>query len=230
MDSTVKRVFISRALAPESPFRKGLEGAGWEVVGESLLTFEPVPFEQLPPADWIFFSSAQGVRHFFGQLPPETALPHALAAMGPGTAKALQALGKPPRFTGDGDPARTAESFLRVAHGQRVLFPQAKNSRRSIQRRLEGHILALDLVVYDNRPRTDVQLPPCDVAVLTSPLNARAFLALALSTPPRAFVAIGGPTAEALHSAGAQPVFQAERPDEASLARTVLNLPFSGAP
>ncbi len=218
----MKKVFISRDLSDDSIFRKILMASNFGVHGESLVDFSPVPISQLPPAAWLFFYSKTGVRYFFQQISPEKITGVKLAAIGPGTAAALEEAIRPPDFTGDGDPESTAALFLETARGQRVLFPRAKESRQSIQKILEPHLTALDLVVYENSPRRDFTLPDFDVLVFTSPLNAQAYFSKKRWEETQKVVAIGKTTAKALAKLGVERVIVAENPSEESLAAEVL--------
>ena len=47
--------FITRALTDDSEFKKQLAAAGWQVEGQSLVTLSPLPFSEIPTADWVFF-------------------------------------------------------------------------------------------------------------------------------------------------------------------------------
>ncbi|MCW5924880.1 MAG: hypothetical protein KIS77_21350, partial [Saprospiraceae bacterium] len=60
--------FITRALSASSEFKKQLEAAGWQVEGRSLVALSPLPFEEAPASEWVFFSSQNAVRFFFQQL------------------------------------------------------------------------------------------------------------------------------------------------------------------
>ena len=218
----MKKVFISRDIFEDSIFRKMLTANGFEVHGESLVDFSPVPIAQLPPADWLFFYSKTGVRYFFQQISPEKITGVKLAAIGPGTAEALENEARLPDFTGDGDPESTAAFFLQTAKGRRVLCPRARESRQSIQKLLEPYLTALDLVVYENSPRQDFDLPYFDVLVFTSPMNAQAYFSKKRWRENQKVVAIGKTTAKALAELGIERVSLAENPSEESLAAEVL--------
>lgn len=213
-------VFISREQPPQATFRQQLEAAGRRVHGESLVELTPVAFDSPPPADWIFFYSPRAV-DFFGATAQPTA-GQRLAAIGPGTAAACRQQGWAVDFTGTGQPADVAAAFGELAAGQAVLFPQARQSRRSVERALGARIRAFPLIVYDNLPRGAVRLPAHDTAVFTSPINARTYFRY---YPPRAdvsYVAIGPSTAQALRALGLTDFRTATQPDEAALARAVL--------
>ncbi|MCB0639393.1 MAG: uroporphyrinogen-III synthase [Lewinella sp.] len=217
MDQTV---FITREQGPASPFTRRLEAAGWRVYGRSLLQHTAVRFTEVPGCDWIFCYSPRAVGFFLDQL---TDRPVARwAAIGPGTAKALEAQGVVPDFVGDGDPDSTAMAFLKEAAGQRVLFPRARHSRQSVQRALGAEITSLDLIVYDNQPRADFAVPPCRVLVFTSPLNARAYFGRYTLQEGQRVVAIGPSTAVTLSDLGVIFDTVAAEPSEEGLATAVL--------
>ena len=60
--------FITRDLSPGSDFETLLAEHGWQVEGRSLVELSPLPFREVPAADWIFFSSKNAVRFFFQHL------------------------------------------------------------------------------------------------------------------------------------------------------------------
>ena len=135
-----KSVFISRDLSVNSPFRSQLEAKGFKVVDRSLLDFQGIPFEAFPTTDWIFFYSRKAVDFFLKQL---ESFPTDLkvAAFGPGTAAALSKHKIRPDFTGTGEGSSTLTAFLKIVGQQSsVLFPQARNSRRTIEKLSLIHI------------------------------------------------------------------------------------------
>lgn len=218
------KVFISRILQPGSDFRTVLQARGYDVHGESLVTFTPVTFENLPAADWLFFYSKNGVRFFFEQIHPEKISNMRLAVIGQGTGDYLEKIYRPPDFTGNGDPVHTATDFLAVARGQRVLFVRAKDSRQSIQQLLGNKVTTQELIVYENRPRLDFNAAPFDVLVFTSPLNAQACFTKNKWRKNQKVVAIGNTTAAALATLGIENVFIAKTPSENGLANAILNI------
>ena len=147
-----------------------------------------------------------------------------LAALGPGTAAALEQQHLKADFIGDGDPENTAAAFLQTAKGLQVLFPQARESRQSVQTFLENEFGAIDLVVYENAPRTDFNLPDFDILVFTSPMNAEAYFAQKSWKPFQTVIAIGKTTAAALAVPGIRDVIVSEQPSEESLAESVLGI------
>ena len=196
-------IFISRNLAADSPLRAWALEQGRELLGRSLLRFEPVAFTPPADADWWFFYSSRAVA--FGLAGGDPPAGTRLAAMGAGTAAALRQRGWEPAFTGVGYPEEVARQFGEVAAGRRVFFPRARQSRRSVQAALADRVTVLDAVCYDN-----VADPPpapivAEVYVYTSPLNVAAYLDHWAHAPGARVVAIGPSTAGALRERGWTP-------------------------
>ena len=186
-------VFVSRHLKSDSPLLSWGRERGIEVKGTSLLRFEAVPFAAPEPCDWWFFYSSRAVE-FAGAVPEATRL----AAIGGGTARALQARSLPVDFCGAGDPAAVAEDFLAVAAGRQVFFPRARQSRRSVQSLLADRLRVLDAVCYDNVAAPPPAAIPADTYVFTSPLNVAAYLDHYALAPGARVLAIGPSTGAAL--------------------------------
>ena len=130
-----------------------------------------------------------------------------MAAFGNGTASFLLQKKLKPAFTGTGKPEEVATAFLKIANGQKVLFPRAKNSRQSIRKLLGKNIEAVDLIVYENILRTDFNLNICpfgdfDCLVFTSPMNAEAYFNKKQLIDNQKVIAIGVTTGDALKELG----------------------------
>lgn len=189
------RIFVTRHLAEDDPWRRALAADGYAVTAYSLLRFAPVPAGPLPPGDWVFAYSRNAVRYGLPSLAAAKTRPR-VAAIGPGTAAAWREAGYEVAFEGAGDPRDVAEAFGRAAGpGARVVFLQAANSRRSVERVLGDRIRAVAHIVYRSEIDPGRRAPPTQVMLLTSPLNAAAALRnLAPSRAPK-LLAIG-PTTE----------------------------------
>lgn len=229
------KVFISRNLAKTSLFKKKLEALNMEIVGQSLIQFSPTPFRSIPMVDWIFFYSKNGIKYFlesaitnrFLQYLTEENLSVKWATIGEGTAEALSAYQIKADFIGNGNPKEVAQIFGKFAENQKVLFPRAKTSKRSIQNLLQQRIIISDLVVYKNEPILDFEIPFCDILVFTSPLNTNTYLKKYPIHPKQKIIAIGKTTENALKDAGLQQIIVADHPSEEQLAKAVLHLESS---
>ncbi len=221
----MKSIFISRKLNEDSVFKSRLKAAGFEVHGISLLKFSAVNFTELPPSDWIFFYSKNGVKFFFEGLKKQNIpIPELMrwGTIGKGTAAFLKQYIPQVDFIGNGNTMETAANFLKAARGLNVLFPQAEKSRRTIQRILEQNIKYQDLIVYKNEPKAKVNIPDCNILVFTSPMNVNAYFKKRVLFDDQKVFAIGRTTAKALVSIGIEEFNIAEEPTEEALVQAVL--------
>lgn len=232
--------FITRTLADDSVFRAILSGAGWTVSGESLVEFSPLPFRDLPAADWIFFTSRNAVRFFFENAPGGrsddsessdrliTCRPDVQwAALGEATAKVLAEYVGKVDFTGSGDPLATAEVFRRLPHPpekRRVLFPAARHAKQDLQSALNSDFQCFMFEIYNNRPVADPPFSNAGVLVFTSPMNAEVYFSRHTLQEHQQVVAIGQSTARALKTLGVSEITIAAKPSEQALADAVLRL------
>ncbi|MEZ4964819.1 MAG: uroporphyrinogen-III synthase [Saprospiraceae bacterium] len=219
-------VFISRDLEPGSLFAGALAERGLDVSGRSLVVLQPLPFESVPVAGWIFFASRNAVHFFFRRLSElDMPLPAVRwAALGAATAVTLSEYVAQVDFTGNGDPEETAARFRQLAGGARVLFPAARRSMRSIPELLAGSCTCLHLDVYDNTPVSDPQASDAGILVFTSPMNAECYFGAFPLKKGQQVVAIGRTTAAALEKLGVGAVAIADKPTEPALAEAVLRL------
>ncbi|HMX41914.1 MAG TPA: uroporphyrinogen-III synthase [Saprospiraceae bacterium] len=221
--------FISRTLSPDSDFRRRLEAVGWQVSGQSLVEISPLPFGTVPPCDWIFFSSQNGVQHFFEQAERAEGWTFQRrrhtrwAALGPATARRLQQAVDRVHFIGTGEPLSTAAAFAEGGGSGVVLLAAAQQTEGSLLEALRAHTHCLHLPVYDNRPLPEVAARPDDVLVFSSPMNAGAYFAHHALLPGQQVVSIGPSTAAALARLGIGPGHMAAQPTEAGMAEAALH-------
>ena len=222
----MKTVFITRSLSSGSVFQTKLEAAGFVVKGISLLKFSAISFNKIPPSDWIFFYSKNGVKFFFKGMEEanlNVAEHMRWGAMGKGTAEVLAKKVTQIDFIGQGNILQTATDFLARANGQIILFPQATNSRQTIQRILEDNIIQKDLIVYRNEPKKRLNIPDADILVFTSPMNVKAYFKDKVLFDDQKVFAIGRTTAKALVSIGIEEFNIAAEPSEEALVEVILN-------
>ncbi|MFK7979374.1 MAG: uroporphyrinogen-III synthase [Saprospiraceae bacterium] len=226
---TIVKIFISRNLPPTSSFKKELAGTAMEIIGQSLIQFSPTPFATIPVVDWIFFYSKNGVKFFLETFRATMSLqtlaaenrPIKWAVMGKGTAEALIAHQIQPDFIGNGQPKATAQAFGKIAKGQKVLFPRAKNSKKSVQKLLDSQLEVNDLIVYKNEVKANFAIPYCGILVFTSPLNATTYFQKYPINPKQKTIAIGKTTEKTLQELGIKNSIIATKPSEKALAKAV---------
>lgn len=221
----MKKIFISRNLKPGSIFKTELEKSGFEVIGQSLLEFELIPFEKIPEVDWIFFYSQKGVQFFFNHIRDNDIYfdeKIKLAGFGKKTAEVIEGCGYFCEFVGDGKAKTTAPLFLEKAMGQKVLFPRAKKSMRSMQQIIDNQLVTHELVVYRNFAKKEFELPQLDILVFTSPMNARAYFEKYQYEVGQKIFSIGSTTANALKKIGIPEIHFPETPSERNLVKLIL--------
>jgi len=216
-------IFISRDLAADSVLARACTDHAISVHAESLLDFEVVPGSWPTHGNWLMFSSRTAVAMFALQDQSLFADCH-FGAIGEGTARALRRLGVTVSVTLDPlDLDQSCRDFAVKVAGQTVVFPQAENSLRSIQERVADQVDVLDWVAYRNSPKKSFIIPEVQLAILTSPMNARNYLEHYPERKSNRMVAIGESTAKALRQAGAWNIFEARRPSDLALVEAVFS-------
>lgn len=175
-----------------------------------------------PNASWLFFSSANGVKHYFAQeqLKPE----QKIAVIGLGTAKAVESMGYSCTFIGEGPSiSQIAANFYAKHNPSKVCFPCSSISVRSIQQALDSYCQCDDVVVYETIKKSNFKLSQKpSVALITSPSNAEVAATLDLFDTP--MVAIGTTTYNALKKYGFRFIMHASEPNEEMLLKAVVEL------
>lgn len=225
-------VFISRDLSEASYFRRAMNKHHIRIDARSLIRIYPI-INKLDPyilkyVRWVFFSSKNGVENFF-KLEPRLSKHVEFAVIGKGSEEALRRHGHVPAFTGEDegiDIATIASAFSKVADGSTVLFPQAKNSLRSIQPYLSKATRVIDLPVYETVVDDDVERSGSDVLIFTSPTNVEAYFKNNLVEPGQRVISIGHSTGKMLEEVGVNYVLPAA-PDEVGLSEAVFGLDFA---
>jgi uroporphyrinogen-III synthase len=221
------RVFISRQLPENSPFREKLASFGSFVIqDEPLIDLIPIPFSIIEPCDWIFFSSKNAVSFFFKQIKSlAIKIPTSVkwGAIGLATAKELLNYQITADFSGNGNPEDVGISFSTLVTGKKVLFPSAKNSRESIQRFIKNEALEIiNLAIYDNLPKSAFEVAISDIYVFTSPLNVIAF-SKKYDLTDKNCIAIGETTAQQLKNSRALSVLTSSFTSEESIAQSIID-------
>ncbi len=198
MSSTV---FITRHEEEITSLILLVESSGIAVTARSLIKTSPVHFKQpIPKSDWIFFSSSNGVRHFFNQLKeiPKTKF----AAIGTGTADELNKFVKPDFIGNSIDIMATARQFATLAGNSRILFPGAEKSLQNVQSVFDKKQIK-SLVCYrtENAP-SGIGYP--DVLIFSSPSNVQSFFLMNKLLSFQQAIAYGESTAKELRKYGVE--------------------------
>lgn len=244
-----RSVFISRELAADSYFARAMAKHGIVADARSLIRISAVEnalgrvgdvagglgnadsgqegvldFKQV---DWVFFTSRNSVEYFFRAAPPLD-LRTKFAVIGRGSEEKLRQYGQVPSFSGEDfgiDMERVAAEFAKLADGQTVLIPRAKETLGTMRDALTPATTVIDLPVYATVPVTDAASSGAEVLIFTSPSNVRAYFASNVLEPGQQIIAIGHASGRELAGLGYACVLPAT-PDEIGLAEAVFGLDF----
>lgn len=223
-----KSVFISRELSENNYFYKALNKHQIEIQASSLIKINPL-LENLDAAllenvDWVFFSSRNGIEHFF-KLNPVLNRNTKFAVVGRGSEETLKKYVNAD-YTGEDegiDMVQVGREFAKIAKGKTVLFPRAKGSLLTIRKELTEDTKVIDLPIYETVPSDNTPKSNAEVLVFTSPSNVKAYFASHSIDPGQKVLSIGYSTGEALNALGVSYSLPYS-PDEIGLAEAVFGL------
>jgi hydroxymethylbilane synthase len=221
------KVFISREIGENSYFRKALSKQNIEIDGRSLIRTFPIVNVLddffLKNADWIFFSSRNGVEYFF-KLNPVLPKKVKFGVVGRGSEDSLRKFGHLADFVGEGgEIEEVAQDFAKVADGQTVLFPRAQDSLLTMQKFLTSTTKVIDLPIYETVMEENVDGSSADVLIFTSPSNVDAYFVDNLLEPEQKVIAIGNSTGKKFDEMGVKYMLPYS-PDEIGLAEAVFGI------
>jgi len=200
MKTLIKSLFISKDLSDLSVLPTFCADNSIELVAQSFISFEALPFEAHSSPSVIFFSSIRAAEFYLAQ----TSLPIncEIACIGSKTAEKLIAKGLNVSFIGEtaGEPAIVAEQFKTWLNGRKVLIPSSEQSNRSIAQTLPTSQVE-ELIIYRTvaKPLT---IQPCAVNVFTSPSNFLSFIQKNSLEPNQTIIAWGKTSEKAIRNAG----------------------------
>lgn len=216
-------VFITRDAKKYDYFQKALTAHGFTVEARSLIEIKQIPLRKFPKTDWVFFSSKNSVRHFFEQKPVLEEIK--FAAVGKSTSEELRRFGKKAEFIGySTDTTLTAKQFASVVGSRTVLFPQAKDSMKTIQLQFKKPGQAINLIVYETIKHNIADLPAAEILVFTSPSNVDAYCEQHKISPAQRVVAMGDATANALRLKGIKANAMPPSFDDLGLVQAVMSV------
>ncbi len=191
-------VFITSDLHENDYIIRALKIHNYSVSYESFITFSKIDFEYPTDADWLFFSSKNGVKYFFDLNIKNLKSNLKIAAINQGTAQAIYELGLSVDFIGKGnDLKKIADDFDAVAEGN-IVFPQAQKSMQSIQRNLVNNKNIESLIVYHNQPKQDIKKRIENLLIFTSPMSVEAYFSKYKLDDFQQIISIGKTTSKKL--------------------------------
>ena len=121
------------------------------------------------------------------------------------------------------DTKMIGKQFAAKVGSERVLFPQAKGSLRSIQQQFVKADQVVDLVVYETIKKNSGEGPVADILVFTSPSNVDAWFESYKITKSQTVIAMGDATANTLRHHHVIMLSKTDSFDEAGLARAIFS-------
>lgn len=146
--------------------------------------------------EWIFFSSSEGVKHFFNQITDN--IDAKLAAIGPGTSKTLSSFGEVLFEGKSNDIHFVAHAFKKKVGINRVLFPVGNKSKRTVQNYLDSQQVVEAICYQTTLAPVAIGFP--DILVFSSPSNVESYVLSNQFLPSQKIVAFGESTREALNN------------------------------
>lgn len=213
--------FISRKLSVDSPLLR--LPIDWQDVSLIDIDYTTISFPSTN-YNWLFFYSKNGVKAYHALFGNDKR--HKWATIGESTAQCAEDLGITIDFRGNGLPEDVATSFLKVVGSKdQVLFLRAKESRNSIQRIIEEHIMCDSEIIYCNKIRAT--LPHFNkhykIGVFTSPMNAKAFFQ-DYSGDLDCIIAIGKTTYKTIKRYTSKSISIPSSPSESSIYTLIFNI------
>lgn len=226
--SKMKSVFISRELNQGGYLQTYLQKKGVKLEGRSLIRTFPIIHKMdssiLSRVDWIFFNSKNAVEYFF-DLKPKLPEHVQLGVVGRGSESALRERGREAAFVGEAsDTSMVARKFSTLVEGKTVLFPQAKDSLRSIQMGLGPETKSIDLPVYETEADQNGGYSDAEILIFTSPSNVSSYLERNFIESGQKVIAIGKSTGSKLEEYYITNYIIPYSPDELGLAEAVFSL------
>ena len=209
-----RRIVVTRAREQASELRRRLEALGAEVIEIPTIAIDPLEGVGLADrvdggVDWVVCSSPNAVAALAAELHDARDLAGAkVAAIGPGTAAALESFGVRPDLLPERNVAEGLLEVFPPGPGA-VLLPQGADARPVLAEGLEAKGWSVDVVVaYETRPavldEAAVTLArAADAITFTSSSTVTNFVAGAgLDALPPTVVAIGPVTADTAEALG----------------------------
>jgi uroporphyrinogen-III synthase len=212
------RIFISRAIKPNTAWAEWAISEGHQVHGVSCIQTQPISFQKIQKTDWIFFSSSEGARYYFSQCAHEQ---EKIAAMGPGTAETLKQLGIAVDWMGSAsDPLQVAQAFRKqLSPAASVLFPQSAQTKNSIAPHLSD-IVTHHVTVYDTCPQI-VPTQYADIWIFSSPSNVMAYQQQHGLDSLSSYIAYGPTTALVMQQLGLKNIITLEQVTDQTIIEAI---------
>jgi uroporphyrinogen-III synthase len=170
------RVFISKNASDCESLVHFCNQNSIELIAQSLIEFEAVPFEIESNYDIAFFSSIRSGQFFFKNELQKSNVVY--ACIGQTTHSKLKKLGIECKFVGEeaGNPQKIAAEFKSWVKNRTVIFPQSNLSLGTFSSILPENQVINKIVYKTNLIERKIE--NCQIYIFTSPSNLDAFLTI----------------------------------------------------
>ncbi len=216
-------VFITRDIKEDDFFSRVLKANKYKVSGRAFIEFKSIPISHMPFGDWLFFSSKHAVKYFFEQKRDIGNMK--IGAIGKSTAAAIRTYGKRADFIGYSTDTRlTGKQFASLVKSANVVFPQAKDSMRTVQQQFVNKSQTRDVIVYETIQKPVEDTPDADIMLFTSPSNVEAFFEKKKISSNQKVIAMGDATSHTLKQFGVKSVYLVPSFDEVGLLQAIFSV------
>lgn len=216
MRKSKENILITRVLSTESPLWQ-LQDDGHTLIDQSYLDILPEKINHIPKADVYFYYSKNAVKHFMKAAAKlEVDLIHSEhAAMGQGTARALEGYEIKANFIGATTPEKTSQLLIQRYGGHSICFVRAERSTRSIQK----HWLKeySEVIAYRVQSKKIEAIGNLHTILATSPMNLAAAIECNNTRALKRVICIGPTTFKAAKELIGVDIFLAKESNELAL-------------
>ena len=213
----INSLFVSRSLDESSPIKKIANKSRLHVKDDSLIDFRDLPFS-LPKNRILFFYSRQGIESFVRGIHNDLSGYRAICFGDKTAAYCMNYM--PVIASTNASPSYALQTIKHAATSEKVTFICGKHSLRSVHGMLDKDQYE-ECVVYDHQPKQGMTLGKFSVAILTSPMNVKAFFINQGSADH--YIAIGPTTGRSLSEYSIDHIL-AREPSEEAMADTLSEL------
>jgi len=122
------------------------------------------------------------------------------------------------------DTKLTGKQFAALVKSGTVLFPQSKDSMRTIQQQFVNRSQVRDISIYETHEKPVEGFPDSEIMLFTSPSNVEAFFEKRKLTPDQKIIAMGDATAHTLKEFGVKSVHLVPSFDDAGMLQAIFSV------
>lgn len=218
-----KSILVTRLLRDDSLIRKWAAEKNITLIEKSFIETVAVAGLTIPKTDWIFFSSPQSVKLYFGHYKLAA---KKVAALSHGTAAELSSLDLKVDFIGS-DKKTTKEIghdfFKQINSTETVLFPLSDISKKNISSQTKTENV-IELITYKTALVNEKLKDIPGIILFTSPSNVDGFLLSNNFELGTQILAIGETTGARLRELGMKDILVSKSTNEKELVKALRGL------